>query len=340
MKRLPLCTLLTLAIAMGTSAASASAEPLTNSASGGLEYVAKGEGLTLRLAPANSGSSGYHWRVASKRSRAVLPLRASYAGVGGRRQVLEFSARRVGLARLKLQYVPPGRHRKVVKTFRLDVVVNPAEPKLNCTPGRARTIVDNGVAQAFALRRSALVYTQSQNYLRSVAYDAYYGCDYSRDTAYPLLPRGAEPAFDELYNLTLNGTTLGYVVQTGCPFKYEGGCSGPDAPRVESVDLHAGTLVRSASVSRCSLRPDCFARVTGLVVSPAGGLAWIESGRDDDPVTVHRSDRPAQPGEAAASDDDVIGDGEPGDVDPLSLHYDGTEFSYVRGGEVHRAPLR
>jgi hypothetical protein len=55
---------------------------------------------------------------------------------------------------------------------------------------------------------------------------------------------------------------------------------------------------------------------------------------------VHRSDLAAAAGDEFASDNETIGADEPGTLDTTSLHYDGSQFSYVRGGKTYRQPLR
>jgi hypothetical protein len=196
------------------------------------------------------------------------------------------------------------------------------------------------------MRRTALVLKEGpRRTLVHQGYNAYYGCDLASNRAYPLGSYGATPADDDVYNLTLNGGVLAYAIQPACPLAGENRCGGTAFALVQAIDLQTGKLIRSARLNNCGAgeapgRPDCFNSVTGLVVSPTGGLAWIEGSEGFGPYSVHRSDQPAAPGQDVPSDNDWLGHNEAGEVDPNSLHYDGSEITYVRGGQVQRAPLQ
>lgn len=335
----------------GTGATSASASTVPQAVNPGVVLLTKGQPLTVRVSPANSGSTGYHWRVASKKSRKVLRLRSSRPNAAGTRQVLRFTARRVGFTRLRLQYVSPGRPRKVAKRSAANVLVNPAPLELDCDGFTGETILRNNSARLFSVHRTALVYrrvTASTGKVVRVGYDAYFACEFAANKAIAL--SSGLPAHDEFYNPVLSRSVLGYVARPACPLQFVNeGCIGAEPNRVESIDLHTGKLIRSVRVGHCGDtpdrpgNPDCSNNVTGLVMSPAGGLAWIEFTSDfgGAPPFVHRSDRPpAAPGESFASDNDTLGEDDPGLVDPDSLRYDGNEISYVRDGKVERAPLQ
>jgi predicted secreted protein len=106
--------------ALGVVASGASAKSVDQSSNGKKVSVDRGESLRIKLKPADSGSSGYHWRVA-KAPGSILRLVSDKTKSG--RQVFTYKARKTGSTSLKLQYVPPARGAKPTKTFRLTVKV-------------------------------------------------------------------------------------------------------------------------------------------------------------------------------------------------------------------------
>jgi hypothetical protein len=337
----------TFAVALAATAPAALGAQISDTTpaiSAGAVYVTTGQALTLRVKPADSGSTGYHWRVASPTSRKVVRLKSSKPNAAGSRQVLRFVAKRPGYAHLKLVYVSPGRSRKVARRADVNVIVNAPEPKVDCDfPRGATTHAFNGAAKVFTVRRSVIAYLGG-NASKRFGYNAFYGCELATGQVHRL---STPDTADDVYNVTLNGSLVGFVRQPGCPFTVEGGtnCSGVARALIEVVDLHTGKLIRQAPVGNCGDthgpdghpgRIECNNDVTGLVLSPTGGVAWIEG----KPFYVIRSDEPAPAGGEPASDKEFVGLDEPGTLDPTSLHYDGSEFSYVRDGQRHTAPLR
>lgn len=333
------------AIALTSMASAASADSTSPGRTSTAIYLFKGQTLTVAVNRADSGSTGYHWRVASKGTSAVLKLKSSRPSPSGKSQVLTFTARAVGYTHLRLAYVPPGRHRKAARKFDDQVVVNKPEPKVHCYDfNESKTVASNSAVRVFTVRRTMLAYLGGKTASRE-GYDAFYGCEFAADRAFQL--SGAY-ARDQVFNISLNGSKVGFALVPACPITAGGNCSGQDATTVQSVDLHTGELVRYVQVSGCGAdptgqgdppRPECYNQVTGLFVSPTGGLAWIEA-YDGKPSYVHRSDRPAEPGQRYARDNDIVGLDEPGTLDPNSLRYDGSEIRYLRDGREYRAPLR
>jgi predicted secreted protein len=109
-------------LALGATASSAKTVDLDDS--GRTVSVAKGQSLVVRLTPANSGSTGYAWWTTTKPAPAVLKLVSDKTV--GTEQRFTYRAKAIGRTSLKLQYRPPGRGAKGVKTFRLTVKVRAA----------------------------------------------------------------------------------------------------------------------------------------------------------------------------------------------------------------------
>jgi hypothetical protein len=322
-------------VVTGIGASGADANTVGQGASGSEVPLVTGQSLTIKLAPANSGSTGYHWRVARKPARSVLRLTSSRSN--GTQQVFTYKARRSGVTSLKLQYEPPARHARAVKTFRLTTVVNAPEPIFDCNASGARessTVATSGLARVFKVRRTAFV-SAGGTPLR-VGYDAYYGCVSGNAFRLGNLVSLTNPI--DFWNVTLRGALVAFVYRPRCPFNGQG-CEG-FTPYVVTQDLRTGKVIRAVAVGACG--PGCDNRVTGLVISATGGLAWIEQSPFGGVVhnQVRRSDAPAKPGEAFATDDEFLDLDDNGVVDPDSLEPDGTEVTWMRGGTLQRAPLR
>ena len=324
-------------IAIGGGAPSAAgAKTVGPGASGSEVPLTRGDSLTIALRPADSGSTGFHWRVARKPAKSVLRLTSRVRTIDGTRERFTYRAVRAGVASLKLQYVPPARHARAVKTFRLTVVVNAPEPKLDCNASgqvESSTVARSGLARVFKVRRTVFV-SQGGTPVR-VGYDAYYGCELAQDRAFRLgnIVDLVNP--HQFWNVTLRGDVVGFVHQQRCPFDGQGCESSP--PDVESQDLHTGKVIRAITVGSCG--PGCDNPVSGLVMSAGGGLAWIEQSSGGVNV-VRRSDVAPEPDETFATDSEYLDMGDQGPVDPDSLQLQGTDVTWLRGGTLQRAPLR
>jgi hypothetical protein len=309
--------------------------------------ITQGELLSIDLRPRDSGSTGYHWRVANKPARSVLRFDSNLLSSFSGRQLLSYRARRTvtpGITQtsLALDYVGPGRGARIAKTFRLDVFVNESPPKFDCDgyPQGPRSTVGPQIAgfTTFATSSTSSLFKGQRTVVvtrkgnpRFFSYDAYYGCEFAQYRAYGLHNGGERrPAPDRYVNLSLRGNVAAYVYRPTCPFSFEGDCPAREAS-VEAQDLHTGRLIRSVPVAG-GVNPST---VSGLVVSRAGGVAWLEIGAVN---RVLRSDAPAGGGQAIASDAEVLAAGN--DIDPDSLGFDGTDVTWVRGGTPQRAPLR
>jgi predicted secreted protein len=324
-------------IAMGLAASTADAKTVSNGANRSTVPLTRGESLLIKLAPADSGSTGYHWRVAKKPAQSVLRLTAHRQASDGKQELFRYKARRGGVANLELQYVSPGRDRRVAKRFALTTVVNAPEPKLDCSAtGGSPTVAESGQARVFRVRRSAWV-SRGSTGLR-VGYDAYYGCANDRETAFRLGNIVDLISPHEFWNITLRGSLVGFVHGVRCPLNGDG-CErgGLD---VQSQDLRTGKVIRDVGTGSCG--PGCDNTVTGLVMSASGGLAWIERSAYEDPThnLVLRSDAPSAGGETVSEDPEILDLDEKGEVDPDSLERDGGEMTWLRGGKLQRAALR
>jgi hypothetical protein len=299
-----------------------------------------GETLKFSLKPADSGSTGFHWRVA-KRPRGSVAILSSNRTVGNR-QVLTYRARGAGVTSLKLQYVSPGRDRRVKRTFRHTVVVNRPVRQQSCDAvSPSSLLAQSATARVFKVRRAIRVFAPGArgNVVRH-SYDVFLGCADGGQTqqlgAFGF--EGPEAGANEVYNVTLRGAVVAYVFVPGCPFEIieeTGHCTAEAGPPVVAAqDLKAGTPIRASYVD--SYAADAYYTVAGLVVSPAGGLAWIETvnGRS----LVRRSDGPAAPGVAFSDQNEVLDEGD--DINPDSLYFDGSDLQWLKAGKKQRAPLR
>jgi hypothetical protein len=342
-----ICTVMVL---MAFGAANASAQTLVGNRGQG-STIEVGETLQIALKPANSGSSGYHWRVAKRPKRSVLRLASNRTEGTPARQVFTYTARAAGVTSLRLQYVSPGRDHKVARTFRHTVVVNKPVPQLDCGyPGPADLLAESATARVFKVRRTIRVYSPAaRGKVVRHSYVVFMGCTAGgaahqlgayKASAGDFSSAGPDAGPNGLYNVTLRGSMVGYVFVAGCPFETSDttNCTSQPPPSLAVQDLKDGKLVRGAFPTNPG--PDAYNQVAGLVVSTAGGLAWTEVGSNaDGPLNlVRRSDAPAEPGAAFARDVETIGSG--ADLDPDSLYFDGTNVEWREAGRVQRARLR
>ena len=103
--------------------AAVGAADATSVKNGGTVHLTRGDKFSVDLNPADSGSSGFHWKFVKKPRSAVLKFLSDRVSHSGKREVLTFRARGAGTTAFKVAYVPPGRGGKAVKTFRLTIVV-------------------------------------------------------------------------------------------------------------------------------------------------------------------------------------------------------------------------
>ena len=89
--------------------------------SGSSVHLTRGQGLVVDLDRSNSGSTGYHWEHGRAPARSVLRFASSHVISGGQR--ITYRAVGSGRTTFVLKYVPPGRGRRAVETFRLTVRV-------------------------------------------------------------------------------------------------------------------------------------------------------------------------------------------------------------------------
>lgn len=330
-----------------SGASDASAEIVAGySGSGYGSTLDVGQTLQIDLRPANSGSSGYHWRYAKRPKSSVLQPLSNHAvkGVGQR---FTFRAAGAGVTSFKLQYVSPGRRHRVAKTYRHSAVVNKLPAQLDCfgQPGPATTLVaQNSVARVFSVTRTIRVFDFVSKRVKRRSYKAFLGCADVDGRAHELggPPEGsgygsaAAPA--EAYDVALRGTIAGYAFHRSCSLAIQaaGVCAFPPASLVVAQDLNGGRLIRVESVGTSG--PDDENRVTGLVVSGTGGLAWTELGHEDQTNVgiVLRSDE--QPDEPGPFDITRLDSGP--DVDPNVLYFDGTNVFWQTGGKTQHARLR
>jgi predicted secreted protein len=324
----------------------ASAKTVGNGANGTDVAVTQGSSLTIQLAPADSGSTGYHWRVAKNPAASVLALQAQVSAGG--HELFTYKARSARTTSLKLQYVSPGRRARVAKTFRLRVFVAQRAPKPGCFDGEI--VASDSVARVFFITRNVVVKHADDGTLARHSYHEYYGCVFSKDRAFRLdtgdLSGGSftGPAANRYRNVTLNGTLAGYVLLEDCPFSMENTrCGDGIAPRIDVQDLSTGGLVRS--VEQVNVKQvTAEDLIAGFVMSRSGDLAWIEQAYFNDPNVifneVYRSDLPTASGQSFATDHDRLDADEQHQVDPESLALDGNDVTWLRGGDLQRVPLR
>lgn len=324
----------------GFAASTASAATVGPDSNGEAASLVAGDSLTIDLKPASSASSGFHWRVATKPAKKLLRLASNHASSDGKQQVFTYKSLAPGATAVKLQYVGPGRKARAKKTFRLAVLVNEQEPQLDCdASGRHADyslLARSGQAVVFTLRRSLLVWKGKPV---RIGYDAYYGCDLANQRAFRLGSVVDLVNRHQFWNVALRGDVVGFVDENDCSFTGEPNCISIERS-VESQDLRTGAVIRSVPVG-LSLNGTPNA-VPGLVVSPSGGVAWIEQGPGPDgpSVVVRRSDLTAQSGQAVATDSTTLDDQENGSIDPSSLLFDGADAIWTRDGQQQRAPLR
>jgi predicted secreted protein len=333
-------------IGVGAPAA-ASAKTVGNGANGTDVAVTSGRSLTINLTPGDSASTGYHWRVAKKPAASVLKLQG--IGTTGALQVFSYKALKARTTSLKLQYVSPGRHARVAKTFRLRVFVAQRTPHPGCFGGQF--VAQNSVAHVFFIRRNVVTRNEDDGKLSRHSFDEYYGCVVSKDRAYRLdngdlsgnSTTGAAP--NGYTNVTLKGTLVGYVFSKACPFSRQNlRCGDGFAPRIDVQDLATGKLIRS--VEQVNVKPVTAENlIAGFVMSRSGDIAWIELDYEVNTPSVlnnrvYRSDLPAKSGEAFAADHDEIDADPQHQVDAESLELDGNEVTWMRAGKLQRAPLR
>ena len=308
---------------LGAGASDASARSVTG-----------GHTLKVSLRPPNSGSTGYHWRVSTLAPKSLLRRTSNRTRRG--RQVFTFRAGSPGITILRFRYVPPARGAKPVRRLDLPVVVNPRHQRLRCYAPHTRTVLSNTRARVFRIKRS---FTLAEFFRMRTNYYEYFGCDFRRDRAYPLAnlgSHGTENASVNRYQtVLLRGSVAGYVVHKSCPLRLAGGCPGPIPPSVVSQDLRSGKVIRRVYVGTDG---DLANRVTGLVLSSNGGLAWMEY-EGHDVNSVHRSDHPVVGGNAIAHDHQVLDDGRHGYVDDDSLRALRGGFRWKNNGTVRRASL-
>lgn len=337
-------------IVMGLTAcgaSSASAETVTGySGSGYGSTLDVGQTLQIDVKPANSGSSGYHWRVAKRPKGSVLRLVSRHAVRNPARQRFTFQTSGAGVTSFKLQYVSPGRHPRVAKTYRHTVAVNKLLPQLDCFgSGRSTSLVaQTSAARVFGVNRTIRAFVFGSKTVERVSYEVFLGCADAEGHAHELgtpqaeagLGSHATPA--DVYDVTLRGTVAGYAFKPACPIVIQSsfGCGFTSATAVVAQDLNGGKLIRAEGVGTSG--PDDENRLTGLVVSASGGLAWSELGHDGatNVGIVLRSDE--QPDQSGPFDVAQLDFG--ADVDPNSLLFDGTNVSWQKGGKTQHARLR
>jgi predicted secreted protein len=95
----------------------------TSVKSGATVHLTRGDRFSVDLNPADNGSTGFHWKFVKKPRSAVLKFLSDRRSRDGKHEVIRFSARGTGTTSFKLEYVPPGRGGRAVKSFRLKVVV-------------------------------------------------------------------------------------------------------------------------------------------------------------------------------------------------------------------------
>jgi hypothetical protein len=300
----------------------------------GEAYLLKGEKLRIKLRPADSGSTGYHWRVSKVPARRLLRLVSAHRSRTGKFQVFTYRARRrVGETDLQFKYMPPGRHRRAADTVDLSVAVNRHPPKYGCHPKGSETVARNGKVRVFKIQRSVIEFHSRQRYT------AYYGCELRKKRAYLLDNFGPDRPDNASQNdystFRLRGTKVAYVFRKECPFARD--CTDQSYRYVESQSLHTGRMLRSVPVR---IGP-AVNGVSDIVLTRSGGLAWIENDAYKQNVNlVIRSDQPPKRRGRIAHDDTILDFGEDGYVAPQSLERDGGDVTWVHAGARRRATLR
>jgi hypothetical protein len=304
-------------------------------------YVTKGGTLRVVLRPADSGSSGYHWGYSARHVTTGKPLRfeSAHSARDGKRQVLRFKARVTGIEHLTFRYLPPGKGGRAAKVASLDVAVNKPAPRLGCKPAGSKTVASSRKARIFKVHRS--IFTPHAEPGDS---DVLYGCERGRKRAYPLNPssENAETATKDAYShATVLGTKVGFVVGVGCRFDIVDSC-GNSHGRARSVDLHTGRMLRSAQITTATTsQPAAFpADVTDFVMSPRGGLAWIEHDNHSKTAAVYKSDQAATGGRRIALGRERLASGNADSFGLHSLRRSGGFVYWLRGDAEFKAALR
>jgi hypothetical protein len=316
-------------LGLGVGSAAASAKTVVASGKTGHAYVLKGQTLHVKLNAANSGSTGYHWEPRGEKTR-VLGQRSRRTD--GKFQVFTYKTRKAGNATLRFSYVAPAGG-KVARRVRLGVSANNRFRAPGCRPKGSKTVVQNSEARVFTLQRKVYAVLSDKR----VAFTGYFGCVFG----------GRAFGFDGVgsndwtkwfpvtrYDFpTLRGTLFGHAF-------FDGGTDirpSTDAVYVaRTIDLRQGKLIRAAFPDQGG--PGTNNPIEDLVMNDSGSLAWTEDAREG--TLVARSDEPASQAGGVADDRTVIDDGQSGDVDPESLALDGAEITWLRGGQLQRAPLR
>jgi hypothetical protein len=322
------------AFAVGVAAPGAASAATVVGAQGGGEraYVLKGQTLLVKLRPADSRSTGYHWQSRHKETGVLRLLRSR---TSGNAQVFSYRARRAGNAHLRFRYLPPG-SRRAARRDSLDVGVNNRWRATTCHPQGARTVVENTNVRVFKLRRK--VYTGIGT--KPWAFSGHFGCVFEQNRSFGFdgaasnNPDRSIPASGRRYYLpTLRGTLFGHAcVDRGSEFR----------PATEityvarTIDLGERRVIRAALPDLGG--PGSNNPILDLVMSDSGGLAWIEDAREG--RVVARSDAPPAQENRPASDRTVLDDGQSGAVDSNSLELDGSDVTWLRAGQQQRAPLR
>src|SRR4051794_5587478 len=303
----------------------------------GEAYLLAGEKLRIFARPASSGSTGYHWRVANRPSARLLRRGSSHVSGDGKYQVISYKARyRVGETRLQLRYESPTGREVRKRRINLRVAVNSRPPKYGCYPAHSVTQTANRQVRIFRILRSFVFEGHFASYV------VYYGCEKHSGHAFALhygtQPRPENASQDAFENFALRGTKIGFYFTKQCSIVR----SCTDAVRfVESQDLHSGRRIRSVEPIPGPGGGQFGRDLAGLVVSPTGGLAWIEKEPGNDELNyVYKSDAPPARSGGVAHDRTTLDDGLHGYVDWDSLRYAGGQISWKREGVRQYAPLR
>jgi predicted secreted protein len=312
MQRTPRLAVLGLtALAVACAPAAASAKTVGNGASGSKVSLSDGESLVIKLKPGDSGSSGYHWRVAKKPAKSVLKLKSNKTSSDGKRQVFTYVARGGGSTSLKLQYVPPAQGAKPTKTFKLGVTVSVqgAASAARCAKAGSKTLAQNGSVRVyqtgkgvntslFACRRS----TGKKTKLATAFDDGF-----TSSASY------GDVRLAGLF-VALSYTATDNSCKADCPPGYE--------PTTNSIGVFD-------AAKRTTRVIDGYPVGDALVLSRNGGVAWAAQNASTGPVEIHASVR--------KGDDRVL---DSGAIDPKTLAIEITIISWTKDGEESFARLK
>jgi hypothetical protein len=309
----------------------ASATTFVASGQAGDAYVPTGQTLRVRLPAANSGSTGHHWQQRAEQNRELRRV-SQRTSPDGKFQVFVYRARRAGIADLRFAYMAPGGNGRVARRFKLAAYVNDPWRATGCRPKGSRTIVQNAEARVFTLQRK--VYSVLST--KRVAFTGYYGCVFGGrafgfDGVASNDPNKWFPE-NRYFFPTLRGSMFGHAFFFGGT-RIHFATDGYYAAR--TFDLRQGKLIRTAFPDQGG--PGTNNPIEDLVMSESGGLAWTERAREG--TLVARSDKPPKQTGGVAKDRTVIDDGQSGTVDPKSLGLDGLDVTWLRDGQLQRAPL-